>query len=107
MKHLCYGSGQQGFPGTRFPNKDDIRFLDFNLVLILVLNMNQSFIMVVYGNGNEFLSIILADHILTQKCFDLPGLGEFDLVNIKLRVFLKFLLQYAMSLFYAGVANMA
>ena len=67
MKHLGNRPSKQCLTRTSAAHHNDIRFLDFNLIPVVLLQ--QSFIMIVNRYGQIPLGIFLPNDILIQKSF--------------------------------------
>ena len=74
IQHLGDGTCQQCLSGTRRTHHDDVRLL--NLHPTLVSRLLQAFVVVIYGNGEIALGLVLSDHILIQVFLDVLGLGD-------------------------------
>ena len=70
-KHTGYSLGKQRLSGSGRAYHEDIGLLEFDSVLRLVHQIVvDSFVMVVYGNRQLFLSPVLTDHILVEESLD-------------------------------------
>ena len=63
--------GQQGLPAAGRSDQQDVRLLDFDVVFD-VLVQHQPLVVVVHGDGQDFLRLRLADHVLIEVVDDLP-----------------------------------
>ena len=77
LDHLCDGLRKERLPRSGRADEKDIGLLQFNSVVTFFQHIvQQAFIMVVHGNGKQFLSSVLANHIFVQESFDLLGFGK-------------------------------
>ena len=63
IQHFGDSSRKEGFAGTSFSNKNNVRFFNFDVILFFNTGRN-TFVMVINCYGENFFSIVLPDYIL-------------------------------------------
>src|SRR5271157_1629867 len=67
--------GQEGLPGPRGADEQDVGLLQLHLVLHLVAE-GDPLVVVVDRDGEHFFGLLLGDDVLVQVILDLPRLGD-------------------------------
>ena len=75
LELLGEGLRQQGLPGARRPDEEDVRFLDLDFRLGLAL-VGNALVMVVDGHREGLFHVVLPDDVLVEIVLDLPRLGD-------------------------------
>jgi len=67
--------GQQGFARAGRTDQEDVRFVDFDVRAAGAVH--QALVVAGDGHGENFLGVLLTDHVLIELRDDLPGGGDF------------------------------
>ena len=68
------GTGHEGLARAGGAHEHDVRLVD--LGLLLARGAEQAFVVVVHGNGQVALGLVLADHVLIEELLDLHRLEQ-------------------------------
>lgn len=67
IQEFCNGFSQQGFVCVGLIYKDDVGFFDFNIIIVVLL---QVFVVVINCYGKKFFGFVLFDDIFIEVFFD-------------------------------------
>src|SRR5690606_22051666 len=84
-------------------DQQDIALAEFNFVF-LAGGEAQTFVVVVHGNGQHFLGVLLADHVLIENIFDFVWRRQFVAIFVA-SVLLHFLTDDVVAEIHALVTN--
>src|SRR6185312_1054054 len=109
LQQSCYSLGQESFTGAGLTYHHDVGLFYFHLIL---LRHGQALVVVVYGYGEYLFGIVLAYHVLIEKCLDLAWFVSLVLLNFGFGVFFLALVagsfyQQRVRVFNTLVANIA
>ena len=73
VEHAGNGACHKGFAGAGFTNYDDVGFLNFDIVVVVLVlaEVFQTFVVVVDRDGKDPFGIVLADDVLVEVVLDL------------------------------------
>ena len=80
------GLSHQRLAGASWPDHENVRLLELDLVLRAPLSSSHAFVVVVHSHGEHLLGLVLAHHVLVEESIDLMRLGEFgerDLLRVR------------------------
>ena len=80
MEQLSNGTSQQSLSGSGTSHHNDVRL--FNLHIILILRLKQTFVMIIHRYSQIAFCIILTNHILVQEFFDILRLRELRQIQV-------------------------
>ena len=81
FQELCNGFCKKCFACTCRANDNDVRLLDFHIIIGLFLN--QSLVVVVNSHRKMFLRVVLTDNVFVEILFDFAWLRESFEVDIR------------------------
>ena len=89
FQNLCQRLCQQRLSAAGRSEHQNITLLEFHTE---ILSRHDPLIMIIYCNGKNFFGLVLTDHIIVQKCFDLFRGQKIDIFKpVPLFVFKFFL----------------
>jgi hypothetical protein len=75
IQHLGQGVRQQRFAASRGANEQDVRLGQLDFVRAHLVHLD-ALVVVVDGDGELLLGLVLADHVIVEEALDLGRLGE-------------------------------
>ena len=75
VEHLGEGMGQQGLAGAGGADEQDVGLGELDLVVARVIHLD-ALVVVVDGNGELLLGLVLADDVLVEEGLDVLRLGQ-------------------------------
>ncbi len=84
-QELRQGLGEEGLARPGGPDQEDVRLLELDVELAVLLQVVDPLVVVVDSHGQLLLGLVLADHVPVEELLDLLRLGELGLGSLRLQ----------------------